>query len=360
MKKLFLIGILLCSAIILVGAQDGFATPIYEEMCINCHGSGFGSPLHAIHTGQACTICHPGAAGALPIPSSTCIVCHPPADPGLCPLINDSRAGAAHGENCLSCHVDCRNPQPPANDDCENATSITILPFTAFSNTREATPSTDDPTDCYGTNASVWYKLTSITDIRIQVDTSSSNYDTVVAVYEGTCGSFNLIACSDNPCLTLDVRAGVTYYFMVTSWYDSIGSDLVFSVDVAPPPPPPLTIDLQVDPVNFVNNGITTVSGTMNSSAPLDYGYVEIQVRQKAGRVFITGYGSSSIYIDPADGVARWTVQVSGDIGPFKAGKVTVSTGYAYGCTYGGACDYGICANAPAVSTTVRLQNSKQ
>ena len=353
MKKLFLIGILLCSAIILVGAQDGFATPIYEEMCINCHGSGFGSPLHAIHTGQACTICHPGAAGALPIPSSNCIVCHPPADTGLCPLINDSRAGAAHGENCLSCHVDCRNPQPPANDDCENATSITILPFTAFSNTREATPSTDDPTDCYGTNASVWYKLTSIADIRIQVDTSSSNYDTVVAVYEGTCGSFNLIACSDNPCLTLDVRAGVTYYFMVTSWYDSIGGDLVFSVDVAPPPPPPLTFDLKVDEVNFVNNGITTVSGTVNSSVPMN-GNVSVQVRQKAGRVFITGY--NNIY---TDGVTRWTVQVSGDIGLFKAGKATVRA-YAQGCTYDQCGNYYECAGTPEVFTNVRLQNSKQ
>ena len=159
-----------------------------------------------------------------------------------------------------------------------------------------------------------------------------------MAVYTGTRGNLNLVACWDNPCFTLDVRAGETYYFMVTSWY-GMGGDLVFNVDVAPPPPPPLTIDLQVDPVNFVNNGITTVSGTVNSSAPLDYGYVYVQVRQKAGRVFITGY--NNIYIYPADGVARWTVQVSGDIGPFKAGKVTVRA-YAYGCTYGGGCDYGI------------------
>jgi len=249
--------------------------------------------------------------------------------------------------------VPVANAQPPANDDFDNATTITVLPFTDTSNAREATPAEDDPTDCYGTSASVWYELTSITDIQIQVDASSSNYDTVVAVYTGTRGNLNLVACWDNPCFTLDVRAGETYYFMVTSWY-GMGGDLVFSVDVAPPPPPPLTIDLQVDPVNFVNNGITTVSGTVNSSAPLGYGYIDVQVRQKAGRVFITGYNSIN-----TDGVTPWTMQVSGDIGKFLPGKVTVRA-YAYGCNYGECGYYYECASTPEVSTEVQIKNQKK
>jgi hypothetical protein len=242
--------------------------------------------------------------------------------------------------------------QPLANDDFDNATPITGVPFTDSINTSEATPAADDPTDCYGTNASVWYELTSITDINIKVDTSYSNYDTVVAVYTGTRGNLNLVACWDNPCFTLDVRAGETYYFMVTSWY-GMGGDLVFSVDVAPPPPPPLTFDLQIDPIGFVNNGITTVSGTVNSSAPLGYGYFSVQVRQKAGRVFITGY--NSIY---TDGVTPWTVQVSGDIGPFKPGKVEVRA-FAYGCTYD-QCGNNECVQTPAVSTEVQLKPQKK
>ena len=121
MKKLFITLVLVCSAIILMGAQTGFAWPTYEDGCQACHGSGFGTPLHTIHTAQACTICHPGAAGATPIPSSNCIVCHPPADPGLCPLINESRAGAAHGQNCLVCHVNCAAP-PPCVDNSECGT----------------------------------------------------------------------------------------------------------------------------------------------------------------------------------------------------------------------------------------------
>ncbi len=42
------------------------------------------------------------------------------------------------------------------------------------------------------------------------------------------------MACWDNPCFTLDIQAGETYYFMVTSRY-GMGGDLVCSVDVAPP-----------------------------------------------------------------------------------------------------------------------------
>ena len=373
MKKIFITLALLCSAIILIGAQTGFAWTNVNQGCLasGCHSAIqiHGVTAHGFSVGN-CVACHSGAPAAGNVNSSTCAGCHTPSATDACELIT------IHGNpsSCLACHTDCATTttttadgstttttvpsyEPPANDDFDNATPITVLPFTAFSNTREATPSTDDPTDCYGTNASVWYELTSITNIRIQVDTFGSDYDTVVAVYTGTRGSLNLIACWDYPCFTLDVQAGETYYFMVTSYY-GMGGNLVFSVDVAPPPPPPLTIDLQVDPVNFVNNGITTVSGTVNSSAPLDFGYVSVQVRQKAGRVFITGYNNTYVYA--ADG--RWTVQVSGDIGPFKAGKVTVRA-IAEGCTSYASCPGGgggQCVQSPEVSTTVRLQNSKQ
>ena len=132
-------------------------------------------------------------------------------------------------------HVNCATSPAPANDDFDNATTITALPFSDFINTRGATSAPDDPTDCYGTDASVWYELTSITDIRIQVDTSNSDYDTVVAVYTGTRGNLNLMACWDNPCFTLDIQAGETYYFMVTSRY-GMGGDLHVNCATSPAP----------------------------------------------------------------------------------------------------------------------------
>jgi hypothetical protein len=98
------------------------------------------------------------------------------------------------------------------------------------------------------------------------------------------------------------------------------------------------------------------VSGTVNSSEPVD-AYISVQVRQKAGRIFITGYGDTYIYAP--DGVGYWTMEIPGDIGLFLPGKATVRA-IAEGCTYR-ECSYGYeCAESPEVSTTVRLQRAKK
>jgi hypothetical protein len=253
--------------------------------------------------------------------------------------------------------VTCANAfsiiQPLANDDFDNATLIAGVPFTDSIDTRGATPAADDPTDCYGTNASVWYVFTPGSDTQIQVDISYSNYYAVVAVYKGTRGGLSLITCSDYPCFTIDVIAGETYYFMVTAPYGT-GGDLVFSVDVAPPP---LTIDLTIDSNGLVDKkaGVTTISGMLTSSEPAS-AYVYVEVRQKAGRAFITGYGYA--YLN-GDGATPCTMQVAGDAGPFKPGKVDVRA-YAQGYSYSGSgCGAGY-FETPAVSTKVHLKNQKK
>ena len=93
MKKTHILtGILLCSAIILVGAQTGFAWSTYEEGCINCHGTGFAGFNHTLHAnaGVLCASCHGAVPGSKPVASSNCIVCHPPADSGVCPRLRDA------------------------------------------------------------------------------------------------------------------------------------------------------------------------------------------------------------------------------------------------------------------------------
>ena len=128
-RKLLIISVLLCSAIILVGAQTGFAYLTYEGGCQTCHGTGFGSTLHPIHTGQSCTICHPGAAGAVPIPTSTCAGCHPNApapETGLCPLI-DVPTHANVKPTCLACHTECA---PPPTTTTTTVPATTTVPVT--------------------------------------------------------------------------------------------------------------------------------------------------------------------------------------------------------------------------------------
>ena len=126
MRKLFITGVLLCSAIILIGAQTGFAWPTYDGGCQTCHGTGFAAlNNHAVpaHAASACTICHV-VSGDVPA-TSKCAGCHPAADPGLCPLIT------AHGNpaSCLACHTTCAvttTTTVPADCITIDPTSVTV------------------------------------------------------------------------------------------------------------------------------------------------------------------------------------------------------------------------------------------
>jgi len=105
MKKLFTICFFIGAAIMILSAQSVFAYSTLEGGCLlSCHNA---DTLHGLHSGS-CTSCHPGSAGNTPIPTSNCIACHPRSGSrGLCPLINDSTAGASHGQRCLACHTEC-------------------------------------------------------------------------------------------------------------------------------------------------------------------------------------------------------------------------------------------------------------
>jgi len=126
MRKLFITGVLLCSAIILIGAQTGFAWNAYDGGCQTCHGTGFAAlNNHAVpaHAASACTICHV-VSGDVPA-TSKCAGCHPAADPGLCPLIT------AHGNpaSCLACHTTCAvttTTTVPADCITIDPTSVTV------------------------------------------------------------------------------------------------------------------------------------------------------------------------------------------------------------------------------------------
>src|SRR5450432_1131834 len=48
----------------------------------------------------------------------------------------------------------------PSNDDFNNATVVSALPFTDNIDTTGATAAADDPENCFQSNASVWYSFT--------------------------------------------------------------------------------------------------------------------------------------------------------------------------------------------------------
>lgn len=154
---------------------------------------------------------------------------------------------------------------PPPNDACANATAISTVPHTDTALTGAATTEPSDPTlmimndgiPCGGDSSegghakSVWYVFTAPTDGIVTADTFDSDYDTILSVYTGSCGSFQPVSgdCNDDdpPCgcndddahdgaqsrISLLTSAGTTYYFMVSA-FSNDGGNLVFHFTFAP------------------------------------------------------------------------------------------------------------------------------
>ena len=104
----------------------------------------------------------------------------------------------------------------PPNDDFDNATVVTALPFTDTEDVSAATRAADDPYTSFWPN--VWYRFTPTRDTSLELDTAGSNTDTDVCVYTGTRGALAQVACSPDGFYShffAELKAGVTYHVMV-------------------------------------------------------------------------------------------------------------------------------------------------
>jgi hypothetical protein len=213
----------------------------------------------------------------------------------------------------------------PANDDFANAVQIATLPFTDNLNTSEATAVGDPANGCEIGGHTVWYQFTPSANMRINANTFNSDYDTGIAVYTGTPGDLTQITCNDDVIpgqfvqsnVNFDATAGVTYFFMVGSFGDSPGGNLVFNVNVS------VNLGLTINPSGSVDakTGVATIRGTVSCSEPVS-GFVQGTVQQRIGRTLYTG-GFFTFF--DCDGVTPWQVQVVADNGLFAGGQAQVS-----------------------------------
>jgi hypothetical protein len=213
----------------------------------------------------------------------------------------------------------------PANDEFANAVAISTLPFTDNLNTSEATAVGDPANDCQVGGHTVWYQFTPSADVRLNANTFGSDYDTGIAVYTGTPPNLTQITCNDDAItgqfvqsnVNFDAAAGTTYYFMVGSFGDSPGGNLVFRVDVS------LNLGLTIDPSGSVDakTGVATIRGTVTCAEPAS-GTLDGSVQQRIGRSLLNG-GFFTFF--ECDGVTPWEVQVSAFDGLFVAGRLQVS-----------------------------------
>jgi hypothetical protein len=138
-------------------------------------------------------------------------------------------------------------PTPPANDACASPTILPPagpFPITCNQSTSAATVDPNDPLQSCSAGgpaqggATVWFQWTPSQSNAVLLNTCGSTYDTVAAVYTGTCGSFTEIACDDDsgaagPCsftlqsfLTFNAVAGVTYTIEIASYGGGAGGTL--------------------------------------------------------------------------------------------------------------------------------------
>jgi hypothetical protein len=133
--------------------------------------------------------------------------------------------------------VKAQEPVPPPHDNFVNAKIIdSIVYFDENVDTTQATPQGDlipgdgaDP-DNVGPcnngvflnvgNNTVWYRYTPSSQEVLAVNTFGTNYDSYIAVWTGTPGNLNLVACNDDNFfgeaeVSFTANAGVTYYIQV-------------------------------------------------------------------------------------------------------------------------------------------------
>ncbi|MFZ6029544.1 MAG: carboxypeptidase regulatory-like domain-containing protein [Chloroflexota bacterium] len=117
-------------------------------------------------------------------------------------------------------------PAPvPTNDDAANATVVNELPFRVIVNTTGATTGADPLVEC-GNEApstysnSVWYRYEPSENGQVRISLLGSDYDTILAVWEGILDSWAPVACSPDAelpgsSLMQTVWAGETYWIEV-------------------------------------------------------------------------------------------------------------------------------------------------
>ncbi|WP_118976638.1 Ig-like domain-containing protein [Taibaiella koreensis] len=140
-------------------------------------------------------------------------------------------------------------PPPPANDECNNAVTLTVNPdyncgVTTAGTTAGATQSTETaPTiGASGVNDDVWYTFTA-TNASHTISLSNVNgnvTDMAMAVYSGSCGALVHVQSSDPDLMTLTgLTPGQSYKVRVYTYTSTANRWASFNICVGTLPPPP-------------------------------------------------------------------------------------------------------------------------
>lgn len=257
-------------------------------------------------------------------------------------------------------------PPPPSNDECANATNLTVSPTMSCvagtaGSTLAATNSNLDPDPCYGVpDDDVWYKFTatesghiiSLTNVTSVGSEQSDSVD--FQVFSGDCNGLTSIICSPYSGVGVleGLTVGETYYVRVYSSNEGGEFAQSFNICVGTLPPPPANDDcsaavtLTVNPdMNCGSKTFGHTRGASDSNIPVSpcYGEVDDDVWYKFTATSTTHAVSLSntISIGSEDSYSLLFQVLSGDCSNLAHvecsdyyGDMTVISGLTVGQTY--------------------------
>ncbi|MEE8583461.1 MAG: hypothetical protein V3T83_01280, partial [Acidobacteriota bacterium] len=154
------------------------------------------------------------------------------------------KAGGFSGGGNLVLRLE-QSPPPPANDDCFDAIEVTRadLPFVDERDTRTAGNEVNEPQTSCGSflvltqSNSVWYTFANDSQLPIdlRLSTRGSDFDSVLQIYDGVCGSFTPLDCADAGGggfpeeIDWRVEPGARIWVKVSDFASPNGGRLVFS-----------------------------------------------------------------------------------------------------------------------------------
>ena len=179
-----------------------------------------------------------------------------------------SVTNANRGNFCLQVY----DPTPP-NDDCANATPLTINALCTNGSNDNATNNAPNGSACANGNKTVWYSFVATsTTHQIYLKNDNSGFDVAYALYSGSC-SGTLVQCRDiggdgasefNTHTSLTV--GTTYFIRVNGF--QADDDGNFCIRVFAPPPNDLCNNATSVPTNGTCVTGYTNAGTTDSPVP--------------------------------------------------------------------------------------------
>ena len=129
---------------------------------------------------------------------------------------------------------------PPVNDRCAEAHDIsynwgTGRPAQSREQSTAGATSDGDPLPpCSSAGKGVWYKVTLPNEGILVVDTVGSDFDTVLAIYSGTCEALTYVTCNDFLGATNRVQATPGTYYILAAGHNGSSGSLRLNVNFLP------------------------------------------------------------------------------------------------------------------------------